>query len=40
MLTGHDPLAAAVVVVVSVGNSAKFGSFHLEMFGFVFAWGK
>ena len=37
MLTGHDPLAAAVV---SVGNSAKFGSFHLEMFGFVFARGK
>ena len=31
---------AAAVVVVPVGNSAKFGSFHLEMFGFVFAWGK
>ena len=39
MFTGHDPTAAAVIVV-PVGNSAKFGSFHLEMFGFVIAWGK
>ena len=39
MFTGHDPMAAAVVVV-PVGDSAKFGSFHLEMFGFVFARGK
>ena len=27
MFTGHDP-TAAVVIVVPVGNSAKFGSFH------------